>query len=297
MERKPGTSPITRLAPIVFVLLWATGFIGAKYGTSSAEPFTFLSVRFWLTFAILAVVVPIWIRPGPVDRGQFLHSIISGGMLHGLYLGGIFYAIDRGMPAGISSLVVSLQPFFTAFVAWFLLGERLSLARAVCFLGALAGIYFVLFPHGGISTGLSGINAETLTAGFLGTVAISIGAVYQKRYVSSLNLWVSTAGQFIGAALVVSFLALLMEEGQIEWTAEVVLSMAWLIVVLSIGAVALLMYLIRLGDTSSVASLFFLVPVVAMLMAWVLFGEIISAIQILGSLLVVACVGTAHRFR
>ncbi|MGI9350004.1 MAG: DMT family transporter [Rhizobiaceae bacterium] len=286
---------IVRMAPMVFVLLWATGFVGAKYGTSDAEPFTFLAIRFAITFFILLPFILLFIPRSGFNLPQILHSMIIGCFIQALYLGGIFYAIDRGMAAGISSLVVALQPFFTAVFAFALLGERNSLRKVGFFLAALAGVGLVLFPDLDLQGAIPGINVETLAATIIGTLAISFGAVYQKRNVTSLNLWVSTTAQFAGAAMLTGLCAYFFEEGSITWSNQVIFSLAWLIFVLSIGAVALLMYLIRKGDTSSVASLFFLVPVVALFMSWVLFGEALVPMQFAGSALVVISVALASR--
>ena len=215
--------------------------------------------------------------------------------MHGVYLGGIFYAIDRGMPSGISSLVVSLQPFFTAVIAWFLLREKLEPVRAVFFMIALFGVFLVLFPDLDLSATIPGINSETLIASFIATFGISLAAVYQKKYVVSLNLWVSTTGQFAGAILVVGIMALLTESMEVNWSGEMIGALLWLVFVLSIGAVGLLMYLIRRGNTASTASLFFLVPVSASIMAWFLFGETMNIIQITGGVIVVLSVAISTR--
>lgn len=286
---------IVRLAPIVFVLLWATGFIGAKYGMRDAEPFTFLAVRFALTFAILLAVVVYFYREEFSKRTQLVHSFVAGALIHGMYLGGVFLAIDRGLPAGLSSLVVSLQPFSTVVFGYFLLGEGISIRKMAFFVAALVGVFFVLVPDLDVTSRLAGAGGANLLACLIGMLSISFGAVYQKRNVRDLNLIVSTCFQFAGGAVLVAILALALETGRIEWTMPVVLSMVWLILVLSIGAVGLLMYLIRQGNSSSVASLFFLVPVVAMAMAWFLFGETLDSVQIAGSAIVIASVAMASR--
>ena len=289
------SSFVIRVAPIVFVFLWATGFVAAKFGTADAEPFTFLAIRFALTFAILLPVLLFFIRPDGVDMRQVLVSMAIGCFIQALYLGGVFYAIDRGMAAGISSLIVALQPFFTAVIALFLLSEKLSLRKLVCFIVALGGVVLVLFPSLDFGRSLPGITFETIAAALIATAGISIGAVYQKRSVANLNLWVATTAQFAGATLLTGLAAFVFEQGHIVWSTQVLWSMVWLIFVLSIGAVALLMYLIRQGDTSFVASLFFLVPVVAMFMSWILFDEHLVIMQIVGSVLVVGSVAFASR--
>ena len=216
--------------------------------------------------------------------------------MQGVYLGGIFYAVSKGMPAGISSLIVALQPFFTAIAAFVVLGERLALPRAAFFVAALGGIVLVLFPELDFARAIPGISAETLFACLAGTIGISIGAVYQKRSVTSLNLWISTAAQFVGGFVLMALMSFALETQRLVWTWPTTLSLVWLVLVLSVGAVALLMYLIRQGSSSSVASLFFLVPVVALFMTWILFGETMNTVQLFGSLIVVASVAASSKF-
>ena len=291
-----STNLIIKMAPVIFVFLWATGFPAARFGTTDAEPFTFLGIRFAIAFFILSGLVFLYLRPKNVDWHQFAHSIVVGVLMHGLYLGGVFYAVSKGMPAGISALIVALQPFFTALIAWVLIGERLSLFRAFFFATALFGIFMVLFPEFDLYEAIPGITLETLSAGIIATLGISIGSVYQKRCVTNLNLWVGTSAQFLGAGVLMLALSLATESQYVVWTANTVLSLAWLVVVLSVGAVALLMYLIKQGDSSSVASLFFLVPVVAFCMTWILFGEAMNSVQIMGGLIVVASVAISSKY-
>lgn len=291
-----STNLILKMAPVIFVFLWATGFPAARFGTTDAEPFTFLGIRFAIAFLILSALVLLYIRPKNVDWHQFAHSVVVGVLMHGLYLGGVFYAVSKGMPAGISALIVALQPFFTALIAWVLIGERLSLFRAFFFATALFGIFMVLFPEFDLYEAIPGISLETFSAGIIATIGISIGSVYQKRCVTSLNLWVGTSAQFLGAGVLMLILSLVTESQYVVWTANTVLSLAWLVIVLSVGAVSLLMYLIKQGDSSSVASLFFLVPVVAFCMTWALFGEAMNFVQIMGGLIVVASVAISSKY-
>lgn len=301
MQKSSSLTPsrfnwLVRIAPTIFVVLWATGFIGAKYGMRGAEPFTFLAYRFWMTSVLLFPVLFWLFRSQGIPLSQALHSVISGCLIHGIYLGGVFYAIDLGMAAGLSSLIVSLQPFFTVLFAALLLGEAIGKLRLVFFAMAMLGVGLVLLPKSGVLQ-TSGINQETLTAVFFATLGISLGSVYQKRFVTSLNLFASTCFQFVGAALMLTLVSLMIETGEIEWTSDVIFAMVWLVFVLSIGAVGLLMFLIRVGSSASVASLFFLVPVVAMFMAWILFDEQLGPLQLLGSAIVVLSVGFASRLK
>ena len=291
-----STNLIIRMAPVIFVFLWATGFPAARFGTTDAEPFTFLGFRFAIALILLSAFVILYLRPKAIDWTQFGHSMVVGVLMHGLYLGGVFYAVSKGMPAGISALIVALQPFFTALIAWIVMGERLSFFRAVFFATALFGVFMVLFPEFNVYEAIPGITPLTFTAGMVAVAGISIGSVYQKRCVTSLNLWIGTSAQFLGAGILMLFLSLALEDQYVDWTLNTVLSLSWLVIVLSIGAVALLMYLIKNGDTSSVASLFFLVPVVAFAMTWALFGEEMNIVQITGGLIVVVSVAISSRF-
>jgi len=281
-----STNLIIKMAPIIFVFLWATGFPAARFGTTDAEPFTFLGVRFGIALILLSALVLLYIKPKNIEWAQFGHSMMVGVLMHGVYLGGVFYAVSKGMPAGISALIVALQPFFTAMIAWVVMGERLSFIRVFFFATALFGVFMVLFPEFDICKAIPGITGETFSAGIIAMLGISIGSVYQKKCVTSLNLWIGTSAQFLGAGILMLVLSLATETQHLVWTLNTVLSLAWLVVVLSIGAVALLMYLIKQGDSSSVASLFFLVPVVAFCMTWVLFGEAMNLIQILGGIFI-----------
>jgi drug/metabolite transporter (DMT)-like permease len=278
------------------VFLWATGYPAARFGTSDADPFTFLCVRFAIVALLLSLYVVLIMRPRQPDWNQIGHSLIIGVLMQGIYLGGVFFAVSRGMPAGIAALVVALQPFLTAIAAIFVLDERLSLKRTVFFLGALFGIFMVLFPDFDFARAIPGVTPLTLASALLSPLAISIGAVYQKRCVTSLNLWVATAAQFTGAAIIMGVMSLLFEDQTLVWTPATFWSLVWLVVVLSVGAVALLMYLIRQGNSSSVASLFFLVPIVSMFMTWLLFNETINLVQMIGSLIVVVCVALSSRY-
>ncbi|MEM7290963.1 MAG: DMT family transporter [Pseudomonadota bacterium] len=294
---RSATSLFVRLAPILFVGLWATGFVGAKYGMRGAEPFTFLAIRFALTFLILLPFVVFLFGEELRKRDQLLHSFFAGCLLHGVYLGGVFYAIDRGLAAGLSSLLVSLQPFCTVFFSYWLLSEKAGPGKLAFFALSLAGAALVLLPGADTKNLESGISIETIAACGAGVIAISLGAVYQKRHVTDLNLLVSTFAQFAGGAVTVAIMALLTESGEIQWLPEVVFSMIWLVFVLSIGAVVLLMVLIRRGSSNSVATLFYLVPVVSMFMTWVLFDERLVAMQWLGAAMVVAGVAFASRVK
>lgn len=283
---------VDRLAAIAFVLLWATGFIGARYAMPHAEPFSFLAVRFAIAAALFAVALRF--RPGaPIGARAAWASLVAGALMHGVYLGGVFWAVRHGMPAGLSSLLVGLQPIITALLARPLLGEAVSRRQWVALLAGLAGVALVLSPKLAIPE--SGVNAVTLAACLVAVSAMALGTIWQKRHVAGSNLLRSTAMQYVGGALVTGALALALETGRFEPAGELFFALAWLVLVLSVGAVLLLMILIERGAVSGVASLFYLVPSVTAAIAWPLFGETLDATQIAGMAITAAAVAAATR--
>lgn len=287
---------LPKLAPVIFVLLWSTGFIGAKLGLPFAEPFTFLGLRMAI---VLAILLPIVLAFAAIPKREaFFHSMVAGVLIHAIYLGGVFFAISRGMPAGISALVVSLQPVVTAFVAYAMLGEQPHRAQLLGLALGLVGVGMVLY------SGISAVGANdsafdwiNLTAVTASVVAISVGTVYQKRFASGIDIRGATFAQYAGALLPLALLSVLFESRQIVWSGEFIFALTWLVVVLSIGAVGLLMLLIRLNSVSSVASLFYLVPAVTAVIANLLFGETLSMIQLFGMAVVIVAVALATRQR
>jgi len=285
---------LTLGAPMIFVLLWSTGFIGAKLGAPYAEPFTFLAIRFVLVLPLLLLLGWIFAKRGITWRG-FLHSVVVGFFIHGIYLGGVFYAIDNGMSAGISALIVALQPIITVIIAVLVLGERLGRAKLFLLALAFCGTVLVLYPKLGANADQNGLTSGNLSFVFASAIAISVGSVYQKRFASNLNLHFSTASQYVGGLLFVIPLSLLFETQSITWSGEFIFALFWLIFVMSLGAVGLFMYLIRHNDISGTASLFFLVPAVAAIIAWFLFGEELGPIQLLGMVIVMTAVAMISR--
>ncbi|MCS7068582.1 MAG: DMT family transporter [Meiothermus sp.] len=282
---------LATLAPILFVLLWSTGFVGAKLGLPYAEPFTFLWVRMVIVVGLLAGLAA-WLRaPWPRGWALNLHIGVSGLLLHAGYLGGVFYAISRGLPAGLAALFVGLQPILTAILAQLLLRERV---RGVQWAGLLLGFGGVGLVVGekALSARLLHIEPSAFVAIVLALLCTTLGTLYQKRFAVQMPLVGGTLVQYIAASAGLFVLALLFRETmQIQWTPQSVLAMTWLVLVLSIGAILLLMYLIRHNSASTVASLFYLVPPATALEAYVLFGERLGGWALLGMGL--AAVGVA----
>lgn len=280
----------TRLIPALFVVLWATGFIGARYAMPWAEPFTFLGARFAIAFALLGVLL-LFLHARHASWRGIANAMVAGALMHGVYLGGVFWAIRNGMPAGISALIVGLQPLITAVLAGKLLGEKILPRHWLGLSIGFIGVVVVLSPKFG-SLG-SGITGATLAAAVTAVIAMSLGTILQKRWGPGTDMVTGTMYQYLGAAIVMAAGSLLLETRTVTINGELIFAMAWLVLVLSIGAIFLLMYLIREGEMSKVASLFYLVPAVTAVIAWVLFGETLTAIQIVGMALTTFGVGLA----
>lgn len=283
-------SGIKHLIPAVFVVLWATGFIGARYAMPFAEPFTFLVGRFLIAAAVL-LVLALLLRARAATGREALHSLVAGALMHGGYLGGVFWAVRHGMPAGISALIVGLQPLVTAVLAGTLLGEKILLRHWLGLAVGFAGVAIVLSPKLGVAA--EGITAATLAASVWAVVAMSAGTIWQKRFATGTQIYWGTFHQYLGGALPMVAGALLFETGTVIWSGELIFAMAWLVLVLSIGAIFLLMIMIREGEVAKVASLFYLVPAVTALLAWLLFGEELSLVQIAGMAVATLGVGLA----
>lgn len=269
----------------VFVLIWSTGFIGARYGMPHAEPATFLTMRFagvllLMVPAVLAMRVPL------PPKHQVLHIATAGTMLQGGYLLGVFVAIRHGMGAGLAALIVGLQPVLTAFFAS-LVGERLTRRHWIALILGLAGVTLVVWER----LTLDGLSTIAIVAEVIALLSITFGTLYQKRFTPSFDLRIGSVIQFSAAMLVVVPVALLFETREVDWTSELVGALLWSIFALSLGATSLLFILIRRGAATKVASLMYLTPGVTAIMAWILFDERISLIMAIG--MVVAATGVA----
>lgn len=273
--------------PGLFVLLWSTGFVGAKFGLPYAEPLTFLLLRFALVVALMLPLALTMRAAWPATLKQAGHVAVAGVLMQGGYLGGVFYSIHLGMSAGVSALIVGVQPILTAFASAPLFGERL---RARQWSGLVLGFGGVLLVVLGRSA-LSGITPATLALSLLALASITAGTLYQKRYCGAVDLRTGSVIQFCAAGLVLLPLALAFETMRVHWTLEFIGALAWLALVLSIGAISLLYILIRKGAATRVASLFYLVPPATALMAYAIFGETLSAAAMAGMAL--AAIGVA----
>ncbi|MGO4388031.1 DMT family transporter [Microvirga sp. 2YAF29] len=269
---------LARVAPPLFVLIWATGFIVARFVAPYAEPLTFLLLRYLLAILVLAIIVVAVRAPWPKSGRDWINAMIAGILLHGFYLGAVFWSVKHGLPAGISALVAGLQPLATAMLAGPLLKESVSLKKWLGIGIGFVGAALVVAPK----LGDGGVPALPLGICLLGMVSITLGTVWQKRTGANLDLRVNATIQYVGAAAVTLPLVLLLEEGHIAFTWPLIGAMAWAVLGLSIGAIGLLLFLIRQGAVVGVATLLYLVPPVAAVMAFLLFGESLSLVQMLG---------------
>lgn len=282
---------LARLAPALFVFLWSTGFVASKLGAPYAEPFTFLSVRF---LSVIVIMVPICLMAGASwPRGSaFVHSLVVGALIHATYLGGVFWALRHGLPAGVTALIVSLQPVLTAILAWPLIGERITAKHWGGLALGLAGAVLVVLPklESAVSADGSGITAVTVGSALVALFGMTLGTIYQKNSVAHPDLRTGSVVQFLGALLVSGPLALLVETREIVWSQDFVIALVWLVLPMSIISINLLMVLIRQNAVARLSGIFYLVPAVTAAIAYVVFGETLSALQLVGVGLVMAAV-------
>jgi drug/metabolite transporter (DMT)-like permease len=272
-----------RAYPLLFVFLWSTGFIGAKYGLPYAEPLSFLLARYGLVIALMLMVVFVSGAAWPAEPAQWLHIGVSGVLVHAVYLGGVFVAIKHGLPAGITALVVGMQPLLTAFGAGWLLREQVSRRQ---WLGLALGFVGVGLVVAG-KLGEAALGPMLIPA-LVALLGITAGTLYQKRYCARFDLRTGSLIQFVPTAVVTAVAIALFEDFHIDWTGEFVFALGWLVLVLSLGAISLLNLLIRSGSAVNVASLFYLTPPTTALIAWAVFGEKLTSTAIAGMALAVS---------
>jgi drug/metabolite transporter (DMT)-like permease len=264
-------------APLVFVLLWSTGFIGARLGLPYIEPLTFLAIRLLVVVIVMAIIALVararWLRPDEIG-----HSLIAGALVHGVYLGGVFIAISHGVPAGISALIPGLQPLLTSTIASRFMGERVSHLQWVGIVLGLVGVVLVLHNR---SIQISGSMLGWM-ASFMSLLGITLGTLYQKRHCTAIDWRTGNTVQYMGAGMLFGLASFFFETRVIHWNGQLIFAIAWLVFVLSIATVALMYWLIRRSAATKFASLFYLVPAVTALFAYLLFGERLDTISIAG---------------
>ena len=286
---KPPT--LSALMPLLFVILWSTGFIGAKLGLPDCEPLTLLTLRYTCVLVLMGAVALATRAPWPAARRQWLHIGVSGLLIHAVYLGGVFTAIRLGLPAGVTALVVGLQPVLTALGAGVVLRERVRATQWAGLALGLAGVVLVVANK--VACGPSA--AALLVPAVVSLVGITAGTLYQKRFCGAFDLRTGSVIQFLPCLVVTALVAWRTETMVVHWTPAFTFALAWLVLVLSVGAVSLLNMLIRSGSAVNVASLFYLTPPTTALIAWAMFGETLTGLALGGMVLAVAGVWLARK--
>jgi drug/metabolite transporter (DMT)-like permease len=268
--------------PLLFVVLWSTGFIGARLGLPHSEPLTFLFVRYLLVVALLLALALLSKAPWPARAMDWFHIGVAGLLIHGIYLGGVFIAISMGLPAGVAALVAGLQPLLVAVGAGLFLRETVVRRQWLGLALGLAGVALVLANKLG-----TGFELQALLPCVISLMSITCGNLYQKRFCPQFDWRTGAVAQFVPTVVFTGMAAGLTETLRIDWVPDMVFAMGWLVLVLSLGAVSLLNWLIRNNNAVNVASLFCLVPPCTALVAWLLFGESFAGTALVGMGLVV----------
>jgi len=277
---------LKKFAPSLFVLLWSTGFIGVKYGIPYAPPFDFVAIRMAIAALLLFIAISFLRKSQPITLAIIWPSTMIGLTLHGAYLGGCFFAVSRGLPAGVTALIVSLQPVLVSLFAARYLGEPLK-ARAVSgLLLGLIGLFVVVIPRINM-TGANAISLLSIGACLIGLLGGTSGTILQKKYGGAIPTLSGNSIQYAATAIVLLTLALIFEEPIITWSLEFVGALTWLVLALSFGAILLLFFLLSHGSAASVSSLYYLVPAVTAIEAYFFFDEHISTLSLLGTAITV----------
>lgn len=279
---------LLRLAPVLFVIIWSTGWISARGAAPYSDPLTFLTLRYTLAALALVLILLVFRIKLPSDKHIWLHGLISGVFLHAIYLGGVWYVIAQGLATPLSGLIAALQPLMTAVLAITWLGEHLSRRQWVGLTLGLAGLVIALIPN------LVELEDEALTAAnwlitinIAAMISVTLGTLYQKRFLQGGDLRAITLLQYIGAITITAPAALLLEDLHYEVNLQSTLIMAWSVFGLSLAAIGLLLLLIRHGAVSRAATLIYLIPPVVAVQAWLFFGESLSPLQVGGMLITV----------
>jgi drug/metabolite transporter (DMT)-like permease len=279
-----------RLAPCLFIFIWASGYLAAKYALPYAEPLTFLSLRYFVVAGMMLLVTVATGSNWPSCPSQYFHISVAGILIQAGYLGGVWCAIALGMPAGIAALIVNCQPLLTAMFARSV-GEKVGLRQWAGLLLGLAGVALVVSNK--VST--TGLSTPSIVLSVFALVAITSGVLYQKRYCPAINARSGQVIQFGASFLVTLPFALVLEENNIQWTGEFVAALLWSVIVLSGVGMSLLYFMIRNGAATQVTSYLYLVPPVTAILAYGLFGEVLSPLAVLGMLVTVAAVALVVR--
>jgi drug/metabolite transporter (DMT)-like permease len=268
---------LASFAPILFVILWSTGFVGAKYGLPYADPFIFLSVRVLIAAFLLFAIAALLKSPIAIGKSAISRSALIGFFLHACYLGGVFFAISKGLPAGVAAVVTSVQPVLVSLLAVRVLGETLKRKQIVGLFLGFVGVITVLAPSSKADIPISGVVA--ILVALLGSTTATL---LQKKIGADVPLISGTAYQYLASGLILGVAAIATGGTRIQWSQEFIITFVWLLVALSVGAILLLLWLLNTGSAASVSSLLYLVPPATALEAFFLFGEKVNIQGLLG---------------
>ncbi len=266
-------------APWIFIVIWSSGFVVAKFAFADADALYFLAIRLILAALILFMLTLALRQPMRLSRSDIKSSLLIGLALHGLYLAGVWYAVELGAPAGLSSVITSMQPIIVSLLAVQILSEPLTRKQLSGLFFGLAGVFLVVLPK---LSGSDGFTAESLAFLFVALAGSTIATLLQKKIGHSIPLMMGTTYQFAIAGIVLLIVSIVRGETSIELTHTTVWTMAWAVLVTSIAAVLLLLWLLNKGSAAKVSSLLYLVPPMAVVQAFVLFDEKVSAVGIIG---------------
>jgi drug/metabolite transporter (DMT)-like permease len=292
-----------KATPLVFVLIWSTGFIVARYGMPHSPPFSFLLLRYLLSIACFLPWI-VWAKvPWPQTRQQWIHLSVTGILVHACYLGGVWAAVKAGMGSGLSSLVVGIQPVLTA--VWLSWMSRTALSSEIAspavtsrqWLGLLLGfigLLMVVWRKLTLPSPMDHVTTANMLFALGALLAITVGTLYQKRFVQPCDVRSANTVQLMAAAVVTLPLALLEPEAM-QWNDQLVGALAWSVLGLTLGGSSLFYILIQRGAAAEVTSLLYLVPPTTAVMAWLLFGESITVMTLAGTALVAVGVGLVVR--
>ncbi|MBA2652132.1 MAG: DMT family transporter [Tatlockia sp.] len=269
--------------PLVFISLYGSGFVGAKLGLPYAQPLTFLVLRFACTALLLLLMVFLWHSPWPRKLNELAHIMVAGLLMLGVFSAGVFVAINCGISPSISALIIALQPILVGLGAGPILGEKIRVQQWAGLLLGLLGVFLVV-SH---KLTFSHMDMVGLAMNFLGLLGLTAGNLYQKRFCADMNIFSGGLIQSLTAGVAVFIAALIFESMQIVWNGQFIFALAWMSIVVSFGALSVLYLLIRHGEATRVASLFYLVPVSTSLFAYFVYNETIDKFTI-GGIIIIA---------
>lgn len=266
------------MLPLLFVVLYGSGFVGAKLGLPHAGPFSFLALRFGLAAAVMLLIALVIKAPWPKTATEAIHIACAGLLGVGTFSLGAYASIERGVPPAISALIVALNPILVAIAAGPLLGEKTNKRQFLGLLIGLLGVYLVLRDRLAIDPTYFG----AVSLSVLALVGLAMGNLYQKKRCTGMNLFTGGAIQTFACTVAMLIGLMFVDERAVQWQPEFLIAWLWTALVISIGAVSVLYIMIRRTEVSRVASVFFLMPVSAAILAYFLFGQTLTTTAIVG---------------